>query len=93
MTQKNVVSLWYARIISELVRRRRELHLQLQTVAGQLGVSPRCLSQYEHLRTTPTISRLIRWHYVLDMRLMSTPVESRARYRRPWRKDRTVSAA
>jgi len=64
-------------LLSELCKIRKERHLTQETVANSATVMPASLSNWEQLKSTPSIDSLCRWAdalgYELDLHLKDFP--------------------
>lgn len=80
------VSIIWIKIVASLKARRQSFGISQNRVALWLGLTRGHLSRWEAHKATPSIAKLIRWHQVLDMKMLSVPLESRNRSRWPRQK-------
>ncbi len=77
------VSLIWIKIIRGLVERRKSMGITQRQVERWLSLSHGHLSRWESHYCTPSVAHLIQWHQLLDMKILSIPLESRNRSRWP----------
>lgn len=71
-------------IIAALRQRRLDLRMSMEAVGNLVPAGLKMIDAWEHRRKTPRFENLLRWHRVLDMRLMSFPLESAPAKRQAW---------